>query len=290
TNPIRLLVIGDSQSTDYGAGYITQAAAELPGANVTTVGTRTNGTGFVNMEGRPGWTFNNGNAGYMTSICSTTQPDSPFLFPNGVSAANYRGNTTFWANVVNGTGGSAYAGFVTASKEGTGSVQYGTNGYPLTPTTGWVVCDPTQPAGSKYQQYNGTSWAAMGTQPSGATFSFANYLTRYAWAFPNGSPTHVAILLGTNDFFTTVPTGTALSTFLSSYNTMIASIQAAVPGVKIVVQIPPAGSAQDGFAWAYGTTSTTYLSFRTNMQLLARQLLNTYDTPAQNTAGIYVVS
>ena len=298
TNAVRLLAVGDSLSSDYGSLWVTQAKGELQGGNVSTVGTRslnsTMGGTNVFHEGRPGWTL----AQYLTQFGSTTGPDSPFLFPNGVSATNYRGNTTFWkqaiANAANS--GSPYYGFGLAATEGAGGTSWAYNsstGYPLSPSTGWVVYDPTLSAGTQYQTWNGSAWVAMGTQPSGVTFSFANYVTRYAWAFPAGGPTHVMIMLGTNDFPDqgTPPTGTNWTNYKAYYDAFIASIQAYSGSTKLAVTIPPAASSQDGVGWVSGFgLHSIYLADRSNMQSLAASLITAYDTSGNRTAGLWVVS
>lgn len=269
TTAVRLAAIGDSL-TETGV-YLTKAQDKI--GSVTLQGTMHAPTedAELNREGRGGW----GAATYCTTYGLAGGADSPFMFPDGVSGANYRGNTALWKNVVAGTTGYSSWNKIARGWADTGPFLYDANGYPTSPSTGWVVYDPLQAAGSEFQEWSGASWVAMASQPASWSFDYDKYLTRYAAAFAGGDPTHVSILLGANDFQSSI-TASAFTTFAGYVDVMIASIQAAVPTVKIILCLPVPGASQD--AWAIQTgTGLTAEQFRQNMQTASRYMLTEYD-------------
>ncbi len=296
TNPVRWTPIGDSQSTDQGQGasatYVTPAAARLQGS-VTLEGTRTY-DGKTNNEGRPGWTvgqYTNTSSPIGVSICNSSDVDSPFVFPDGTTGANYRGNVAFWKNVVNGTGGSHFQGWTVASKEGTGSVQYSSStGYPSSPTSGWVVCDPSKGSGHYFQTWNGSAWVDLSPQPSTYSVSFSKYMSRYAWAYTAGDPTVVSIMLGTNDCNVGKTDSWACASAITGLQTLVSSIQTYSSAIKILIMQPMGGAGQDGMGYVGGATGVPYRRFRRNMQDWSRLLMNTFDTSAMRASKVYFVS
>lgn len=288
--PVRYLSIGDSIT------HRTQYQPQVTGLGAAvTQGIRSKGG--VNYEGRGGWATNT----YVTAG-TAAGTDSPFMFPTDLSAANYRGNTEFWRKVIGAARRQEepatypavdyaydFDDFGRAARDGgavgTAWAYDPATGYPLSPQTGWVVYDPTKASGARWQKWDGSAWVADATQSRTWAFDFGKYLTRYAWAFTGGNPTHVSIMLGTNDFQTTAGV-TDWTGFNSRLTTMVDSIKAS--GAKVALVLPPISAGQD--AWAVsGVPRDTEARFRRNMQDLARLILTNWDTAANETAGVYVV-
>lgn len=284
STPVRLLGIGDSITR--GGAYLKHLADKLP--NVTLQGLRHYDSEAANLyrEGRGGWSL----ASYFTYF-ARNDFESPFMFPDGISGANYRGNVGFWKNIMNDVSGYDYAGFQRIARgwadPGAPFVYNQSTGYPLNPVTGWVVFDGAKPEGEKFQEWTGSAWVTRGVQPSTWSFDFAKYLERYAVIFGAGLPTHISIMLGANDFGSLVPDSTNLATYTSRLDTLISQAQAAIPGVKIIVVVPVMGGDQNGIAANYGNTQNEW-GFRRNLQMLARHLLTTYDTTTKEATGIHV--
>ncbi|EJU14005.1 hypothetical protein LH128_05885 [Sphingomonas sp. LH128] len=289
TTPVRLLMVGDSITRD--GSYGLQAVNKLPA--ITLQGTRHYSTdnAALNREGRGGWTL----AQYMTSAGLANGKDSPFLFPVGISGSDYKGNTEFWRRAINI---SAYPddnydldGFQKLARgwADSGAYLYDANGYPTAPANGWVVYDPNLAAGSRFQTWNGSAWVAMGSQPASWAFDFGKYLVRFAAAFAGGNPTHISILLSANDFQTLTSSGTAaaLPAFKANLDALIASARAALPTVKVIINVPTIGAPQDAWGLALGSGGTSE-QYNQNMQASGRYLLDAYDTPTMEAAGTYV--
>ncbi|CAM3667368.1 SGNH/GDSL hydrolase family protein [Deinococcus frigens] len=288
---IRVLCIGDSIT------YRGQYQAQVMGlGGVTLQGTRTMSANAYLGEGRGGWRLSSPlpdlQGGYVQAG-SAGAFDSPFMFPVGVTGADYRGNVEFWKRVVSvDSGATTYAaydfgGYALAVREGGATVQYAASGYPLNPVTGWVVFDPAKAAGEKFQTWNGAAWVAMGTQPSGFAFNFAAYIARYAWAFTTGAPTHVTVLLGANDWSGTVPDAASLAVWTAQYQTMVDSIHAYSAAIKVIVALPTLPATQDGEGDLYGA-GLNGERMRLNDQLVTRALLDRFDTAANRTAKTFV--
>lgn len=121
---------------------------------------------------------------------------------------------------------------------------------------------------------------------NGTDFDFTYYMTNSGIAVPD----YVFINLGTNDMYATFSDAdmtAKITLIISRYNTMIASIKAYNPAIKIGIclTIPPSFS-QDGFGKDYNT----YVDrnrFRKNVFNLVKSLLTTYDS--RTAELIYVV-
>ena len=265
-----LLMIGDSLTRELGfTGAIT---SEL--TNVTAVGTRSlNDDGIEVNEGRGGWKLDR----YAAEMAPANTVENPFIFPNGVAGNLYFGNTDSWKKICHTDPNNyEYKGFQLIAKDWntSGSYQYDTNGYRLNPPNGAVMFDPTKPNGQKYQQYNGTAWVAMTTQPTGASFDFAKYLERFKVAFGNGTknPTVISIMLGTNDLQNIRrANGVTMATMRGHLTTMLNSIKAWNPNVKVILCVPPLSSTQDRWGDARGIDMTKW-EFDANIHLLADEL------------------
>ena len=215
------------------------------------------------------------------------------MFPLGVLESKYKGNVKFWADIVGGNVDYDHAGFQNIAKGWTtGAFIYDINGYPQVPQEGDVVFDPSKVTAHKFQQYNGGKWISMQVQPSGWTFDFGKYTKRFAPAFMEESefysPDIVAIMLGTNDFYGTngIP---GISEWLNNMTTIINSIHNFNPTIKVIIIIPPTGASQDAWGLNYGTGSTS-VQFKRNIQLLGRQILNTWDTDTALANNIFVIN
>jgi len=119
-------------------------------------------------------------------------------------------------------------------------------------------------------------------------FDFHRYLTTNGLALASGD--WVTINLGINDVFSYLTDSTltnGIDEALGLAQTMITSIQSAVPGIRVgvCVTIPPPAT-QDSFAVIFGTTQTQ-ARYRRNHDLWVDSLLRTFDN--RKGAGIYIV-
>lgn len=279
TNPVNILAIGDSITRD--GGYLKSLVSLIP--NCQAVGTRQYTGENIAREGRGGWTL----ANYFNNIGMTTTVDSPFLFPMGVAGSKYWGNTLQWKNICYANpSGYDYDGFQRIAKGWTGSsFQFDSNGYPINPAVGDVVCDPTKPSGSQFLQWNGTTWTVMSPQPT-IEFNFSKYMDRYAAAFAGAQPNVVTFLLGTNDFMNAQGIDNGITDYLSKLNQAITSIKAYNPNMKIIILLPMIGGTNAQWSAQSGTTQD--FQFNRNMQELASRLLKEFDNDTQLAQSIYV--
>lgn len=275
----RLLPIGDSITR---TGTYHALAADAVGAS--TVGTRTLDDGATNTEGRGGWSL----ATYVTAIGSTTSVDSPFLFPTTVDGDKFLGNTEAWRKICFADPSNyEYEGFQRIARGWLPSGNpylFDAAGYPVAPTEGDVVIDPTKESGQQYRIYSGGAWAMMSPQPSVA-FSFAKYLDRYAAAFPDGPPTVVSILLSTNDFLNGVSDNGYL-VWRNRMNEVIDSIHAYDPTIPVIVLLAPVGGPDA--VWA--TQTLQKVAFDRAMREAATRQLEDFDTATKRDAGVYVAT
>lgn len=275
----RHMAIGDSITRN--GEYARTAASLLTGT--TTCGTRTYDNGALCVEGRGGWRMSN----YFTSMGSITDAYSPFLFPAGVPGAKFLGCSDFWKAVCyTDTAGYGLAGFAKIAKGWSGSsFLFDSSGYPVTPTEGDVIYDP-QLAPNPFRQYTSGAWAAMSPQPA-VEFDFSKYMLRFAAAFPNGGPTTISVMLGTNDFYSTVPGATSLAAFKTQMDAMISSIRVWSATVPFIIITPGVGGLQDYWNAAGNINS---FEFANHMRALAAYLFEQYDTSAARANHVYVTS
>lgn len=278
TTPCRLLPIGDSITR---TGLYASGAATLVGGS--TVGTRE--ISGVISEGRGGWTL--GSHFSQIGTAGAAAVDSPFIFPVGVAAASYRGNTDFWKGVVGPTGTSDYgwAGFQRIARAGfatSGPFLFDASGYPAAPAENDVVVDPSLAAGSRWRKYVSGAWATMSPQPA-TEFSFSSYLTRYADAFSGGNPTAISIMLGTNDFYGSY-SAAAFATFAANLDAFIVSIRAWSATVPIILCTAPSGGYQEDWA----TAGVHEFEYRDRMKAFTRAMITHYDTAAQRTNRVFL--
>jgi len=281
----RHLQIGDSITR--AGNYVGAAVAAIGGA--ATVGTRTYNSGALNVEGRGGWAL----ANYFTAIGSATGGDSPFLFPAGIAGAKYWGNTEFWRKVCYvamadlPTAGYDFDGFqyIARGWKPTGNPYlYDSTGYPVAPIEGDVVIDPTKATTERFRQYVGGAWAAMSPQPA-VEISFPKYMIRYAAAYPNGGPTSIGIMLETNDFFNQLDDA-SFTLWKSRMDALIASVRAWSATVPFIVALAPTG----GPAANWANQVQQKFSFDRRIREASRRILTAYDTAAQRTNRVHVVT
>jgi lysophospholipase L1-like esterase len=275
----KVLCIGDSRFE--GGEAIAQAIDRL--ATITSVGNRFSNN--VYHEARGGFSvslFNNGDNGIYSSH---------FMFPVGVTPANYVGNSEWLriaAAVQSGTNTNptdvyATQNFSRLLNNGGGSLQYSnTTGYPLTPTNGMVIFNPTLAPGLKFQTYNSGSWATTSPQPTLWEWNFGSYLTRYAVV----QPTHVFITLGANDFatYTTAPDFTA---WLASVNAWVTSIHAVNSSIKVFIGLPEQNSDTDGTGAIYGALYTAEI-MRYVYQRQQAAIMDFFGTAAMRATNTFI--
>ena len=275
--PVRLLAIGDSLTR---AGiYLKEVQSSLP--NVETVGTRVYPGEDYPREGRGGWTFSR----YCTNI-NSIDLDSPFVFPVDVDGFHYKGNTRDWKNICYlNPSYYLYDGFQKIARgwSDTGEYLYDENGYYKYPTIGDVMVDPSLPEGSQWVEWDGLIWRTREVQPTQFEFNFTKYMQRFEAAFTSGAPTHISILLGTNDFGT--ENGfLGLESFLNDYKEVISSIHTYDPNIKIIVCTPPLGPNEnliDDYNWSY-------TRFDRNTKLAIHYLLETFDTEEYYNHNVFI--
>lgn len=276
--PVRHLAIGDSITSN--GNYLKQFD-KLD--NIITQGIKVTDANNKPREGRGGWTL----ANYISKIATTTG-DSPFVFPTNVEGNKYKGNTDFWKKVCyTDINGYDYQGYQKIARGWTGEdYLYDANGYYINPSIGDVMVDPSKANGSKWVEWDGAKWVAMTTQPTVFEFSFSKYLQRFASAFSSGTPTHVSILLGANDFQTSDGV-VGIDTFINNLNIVINSIRAYSSTIKIIINIPTTGANQDAWGINVGCGGIQE-NYDRNMKLESQRLLKEFDTDISLSNNIYI--
>lgn len=279
TTPVRLLAIGDSLTR---AGvYLSQIENKLP--NVSFLGTRFYPTDNIPArEGRGGWTLEK----YFTCI-NSDELDSPFMFPKNVPAEHYKGNTRDWKKICYESPATAtYDGFQKLARgwQNEGDFLYNADGYYKYPTVGDVMVDPSLPIGAQWVEWNGYYWQTMMNQPTEFEFNFSKYVNRHKEAFANGTPTHVSILLGANDFgFKKQING--MDTFIQRLNHMIDSIHEFDPTIKVILCLPTVGPNPDQIT---SSKKSFYTEYNLCIKYATSQLLKAFDTDEALARQIYI--
>ncbi|PMD97691.1 hypothetical protein BWI97_08765 [Siphonobacter sp. BAB-5405] len=229
TNPVVVQIVGDSY-TRRGT-FIEQLMAMIP-QGVTFVGIRdsANSNPSVRCEGRGGWTL-------VQYVTLSKVWYSPFVHPLEGSYL-YMGNTEFWIKANQGLPDSVGQGYDYNWFNVKGQFNTST-GYPLAPRANDVMYDNAQ---AKFFYWDGSAWLEIAESTLNFGVSYAKY--RQAWNIPAVHIIH--LLLGTNDFAgATMSTFAGLyASFKTRYDSLIASIKAALPGVKIVIGIPVSSGRQ----------------------------------------------
>lgn len=277
--PIRLLPIGDSLTR---AGvYLSQIESKLP--NITFLGTRSYPTdGIPTREGRGGWTLEK----YFTCI-NSAELDSPFMFPINVSGARYKGNTRDWKAICyENPNYAAYNGFQKLARgwKDEGEYLYDENGYYKYPTIGDVMVDPSLPSGQQWVEWNGSYWQTMINQPAEFEFNFTKYIERNQAAFTEGTPTHVSILLGANEFGFNKEID-KVDLFIERLNTMIDSIHTFDPNIKIILCTP---TVAPNSSMVTSSKKDFYSEYDLRIKYVTSRLLKAFDTDEALARQIYI--
>lgn len=278
TTPVRLLAIGDSLTRS--GIYLEQVQKKLP--NVTTVGSRVYPGETTPREGRGGWTLEK----YFNNI-NSSELDSPFVFPVNVSGSHYKGNTRDWKNICyTNPKHSTYNGFQKIARgwNDQGAYLYNENGYYKYPVVGDVMVDPSLPYGKQWVEWNGRTWAPMAVQPTEFEFNFTKYMARFSSAYKSGAPTHVSILLGANDF-NDMNGLLKLKDHMDKLNTMIDSIHAYNPNIKIILCTP---TPSPNTNIVTDSRKSYYYTYDRCMKIAAYYLLKTFDNDESLARGIYI--
>lgn len=278
-NPVRLLAIGDSLTR---AGvYLSEVQTLLP--NVSMLGTRFYpNDGLPAREGRGGWSLED----YFT-FQNVQQLDSPFMFPVGISGDRYKGNTRDWRNICYENPKSAvYDGFQKIARgwKDEGDFLYDTRGYYKYPTIGDVMYNPDAPSYCQWIEWDGSIWVPMATPPTAFEFSFSKYMQRFSAAFTSGSPTHISILLGANEFGLNKQLD-QMDTYLARLNQMIDSIHAYDPNIKVILCLPTLGPNTDRIT---SENNKIYTEYNLCMKYTVSKLLDAFDTDEALARQIYI--
>lgn len=267
-----VLMIGDSY---VNAGTITQRLLDIAANDplkVTLIGTR--GTAPNKHEGRGGWKISDyatvGRSFFRFTVSGVTTAPA-------INSATYTfGGATFTVQEVALNSGS---GTITAElTSGTAPA----NGATGTLNKSNTSAGDASIAFSNVQSQSGNPfWNA-----SSSSVDFANYLSANALATPDV----VLIQLGVNDTFsftTDADVEAFTSTAFAQLDTLIASIKAANPSVKIGVVAPPSYANQDAFGINYACGQTARRAKR-NITIYNKFMYARYkDKEAQD---IYVVA
>lgn len=277
--PIRLLPIGDSLTR---AGvYLSQIERKLP--NITFLGTRSYPTdGIPSREGRGGWTLEK----YFTSI-NSSELDSPFVFPTTISGTHYKGNTRDWKTICyENPNDHTYNGFQKLARgwKDEGEYLYDKNGYFKYPTIGDVMVDPSLPLGSQWVEWNGLYWQPLSNQPVEFEFNFTKYMERHQAAFVQGTPTHVSILLGANDFGYKERID-EVDLFIERLNMMIDSIHTFDPNIKIILCTP---TVAPNSSMVTSSNKNFYSEYDLRIKYVTSRLLKAFDTDEALARQIYI--
>ena len=278
--PVRLLAIGDSLTR---AGvYLSEVQSRLP--NTKVLGTRFYPEDHLPArEGRGGWSLED----YFT-FPNVQGLDSPFMFPEGVSGEHYKGNTSDWKNICyNNPTSPVYNGFQKLARgwQDAGEFLYDANGYYKYPAVGDVMYNPELPSYNRFIEWDGERWMPMTNQPAQCTFDFSKYMARHFAAFNGEKPTHVSILLGANEFGLNKQLD-QMDTYIERLNTMIDSIHAYDPEIKVILCTPTLGPNTDRITSE--EKKHIYTEYNLCMKYTVTRLLEAFDTDEALARHIYI--
>tara|TARA_R110002153_G_scaffold135572_1_gene285205 strand:+ start:4902 stop:8201 length:3300 start_codon:yes stop_codon:yes gene_type:complete len=267
-----LNVIGDSFT--YNGAWYLKTDSLCP--NLSFVGIRksysTPGASSIKAEGRGGWTVSK----YMTDLTgSATDSHSPFLQP--VDPYKYYGNTLFWEAVEAGTTGYGINGFTDTAT----AIGFDSNGFKSNPQANDVMYNGTS---SIYQKYNGTSWETITEATLGFTFNYTKYLSTWNVSMPD----YVPILLGTNDFRSSMPTDAFLASWKANFDTIFQSILAAGVANGKTVRVAMCTPTTQNES-ANNSTSVNPIFHTANVWKARNYIFETFDTDIYLNQGLDVV-
>ena len=240
--PFRLLCFGDSLTHRHT--YVDHLVTKL--ANVSTVGIRSHNGGTVRHEGRGGWTLTD----YLTRRADWWGGPSPFVFPEGVAAADYYGDRAFCERLK------------TPELD-----TYSLDGYTFEPIReGQVFHD-----GGKLYRRTASGDVLEDSAPAWR-FSFGKYMERFHVEKPDA----VSILMGANDVQNTPyeEAPARIAQFMAELEEIIASIHAFDGGIDVIVCLPISGAEQ--YAWGLRGNGSAR-RYRLNTFLLSQAILERWD-------------
>lgn len=269
----KLINIGDS-TTD--AGIDTQTVNQDSAGNPMTIITQgIRGTNTTSRhEGRTGWqAYDYQNGGSRGNYYSFFIASSTTL----VAGATYTNNGITFTLVDLFNAGSGGSGRINCTASGA-------------PTSSGTL---TKSSGTGDSTITFSAFKIVNANPfwnnTTSQVDFPNYLTEYG--FTMGSGDWVRINLGINDIFSIKASSvgnidTQVPIILGYLNTLITSIQS-VTGVRVAICLIHAPTnSLDAFGAVQLQTMIRYVY---NWRKLLVALQAQYDTPAMNTAGIYVL-
>lgn len=153
--------------------------------------------------------------------------------------------------------------------------------------SGWSINLFTTDSSTGWTEMDGTARTGSPFSFSGA-FNFASYLSAQSITMASGD--WVLINLGINDIFnftTDASMQSAMTTMVTRLTAWVASIKAAVPGIRIgiCVTIPPCWS-QDAFGVKYGSYQTLR-RYEQNLRLWRASLIAAFD--ATVSSNVYLI-
>lgn len=244
---LKVCVIGDSLVNAASMTARLLAIAETDVTKIKLIGTR--GSGLNLHEGRGGWTINDytgtGRTYYKFDVSGVTTIPA-------INSATYKiGDTELLVQEVNISGG---AGSIICSLN--------KGAAPVIGSSGVLAKGNGSPGDSSinYSNVQAVSGNPFWSATSNAV-DFAGYISRYALELPD----IVFIQLGVNDTFG-LTTDQAVIDFCGTafpkLDTLINSIKAANPSVKVVVMTPPVYADQNAFGTNYACNQTAWRAKR----------------------------
>jgi hypothetical protein len=235
---------------------------------VTFVGARYNSNTLLEHDGGSGWTLKQ----FVTQVKSPNEwaGYSEFMHPTDLTL-KYYGCTKLWI--------AEYTGGVNQSSMKRKGDSVGgfspTTGFRLTP-----LVDDVQYVFSEtvFKKYDGTAWVTIANPTF--TFNYSKFLS--VWNITQ--PTHVPIMLGTNDYSRVTELGAIArfnADFVTDMNTVVASIRQVSSEIKIGVIIPPLRATPDteDASWNTPTNACMWQERKT--------IIDTYDN--REVEKIYVI-
>lgn len=261
-------VIGDSFS--YNGAWYDKANSLCP--NLIFVGIRKPYGSVLKGEGRGGWRVST----FMTNVKgSATDSFSPYLHP--VAPYTYYGGTDFWKEVKAGSTAYGINGFQDIAT----SIGFDANGVKLNPQLNDVMWNNLN---SRYEKYNGTVWELIDEATLNFSFNYSKYLDTWNLSMPD----YVAIMLGTNDFRSSMPSDANLDAWKIQMDTIFASIlQAGIDNsktVRVALCLPTTETES-----ANNTSLDNPIFQRANMWKARNFIINTFDVDEYSNQGLDIV-
>ena len=137
---------------------------------------------------------------------------------------------------------------------------------------------------TQWVEWNGTSWQTMSLQPTEFEFNFSKYMARYKEAFSTGTPTHVSILLGANEFGMNKEIDN-VDLFIERLNQVIDSIHDYDSTIKIILCTPTLAPNSN---FVTSSWKNFYTEYDLRMKYVTSKLLEAFDTDEALAKQIYI--